>query len=312
MVLAVGVVIATNIVPGIHCSDLGALAVAVILLSFLNAILRPVLLLFTLPFIVLTLGLGIVVINAFLFLIAGRLVNGFRVDGFWPAVGGSLVPQRDQPCTWSWAASCGLGAATEASAPKAAARRRRRDRYLELPVFTSRARCGNAWERLWDLRSHCDRGGPAGYAGAIRAGAARPRKVACHRARAGRQRHVASTGGASRRRPSSRAPNSTKKMKKADAFGSSRPRASWLRLPQGDGALPRRRRPDGQRRRVPLQEEQGRLLRRLGPGERAGDGFHHAGRAQGEVLQGEEHHDSYGMPHAQAGSRGSSSTACGS
>ncbi len=91
MVLAVGVVIATNIVPGIHCSDLGALAVAVILLSFLNAILRPVLLLFTLPFIVLTLGLGIVVINAFLFLIVGRLVNGFRVDGFWPAVGGSLV-----------------------------------------------------------------------------------------------------------------------------------------------------------------------------------------------------------------------------
>lgn len=91
MVLAVGVVLATNIVPGIHCSDLGALAVAVVLLSFLNAILRPLLLLFTLPFIILTLGLGIVVINAFLFLIVGRLVEGFRVDGFWPAVGGSLV-----------------------------------------------------------------------------------------------------------------------------------------------------------------------------------------------------------------------------
>lgn len=91
LILAVGVVLATNIVPGIHCSDLGALAVAVVLLSFLNAILRPVLLLFTLPFIILTLGLGIVVINAFLFLIVGRLVEGFRVDGFWPAVGGSLV-----------------------------------------------------------------------------------------------------------------------------------------------------------------------------------------------------------------------------
>ena len=91
MILAVGVVLATNIVPGIHCSDIGALAVAVLLLSFLNAILRPVLLLFTLPFIVLTLGLGIVVINAILFLIVGRLVDGFRVDGFWPAVGGSLV-----------------------------------------------------------------------------------------------------------------------------------------------------------------------------------------------------------------------------
>ena len=91
MILAVGVVLATNIVPGIHCSDLGALAVAVVLLSFLNAILKPLLLLFTLPFIVLTLGLGIVVINAFLFLIVGRIFEGFRVDGFWPAVGGSLV-----------------------------------------------------------------------------------------------------------------------------------------------------------------------------------------------------------------------------
>jgi putative membrane protein len=91
LILAVGVVLAANIVPGIHCSDLVALAVAVLVLSFLNAILKPVLLLFTLPFIVLTLGLGIIVINAFLFLIVGRIVNGFRVDGFWPAVGGSLV-----------------------------------------------------------------------------------------------------------------------------------------------------------------------------------------------------------------------------
>jgi putative membrane protein len=91
MILAVGVVLAANIVPGIHCSDLGALAVAVILLSFFNAILKPVLLLFTLPFIILTLGLGIVVINAILFLFVGRIVEGFRVDGFWPAVGGSLV-----------------------------------------------------------------------------------------------------------------------------------------------------------------------------------------------------------------------------
>jgi putative membrane protein len=91
MVLAVGVVIATHVVPGIHCDDAGALAIAVILLSFFNAILKPVLLLFTLPFIVLTMGLGIVVINAILFLFVGRLVEGFRVDGFWAAVGGSLV-----------------------------------------------------------------------------------------------------------------------------------------------------------------------------------------------------------------------------
>jgi putative membrane protein len=91
MVLALGVVIATRVIPGIHCSDPAALVVAVLLLSFFNAILKPLLLLFTLPFIILTMGLGVVVINAFLFLIVGRLVEGFRVDGFWPAVGGAIV-----------------------------------------------------------------------------------------------------------------------------------------------------------------------------------------------------------------------------
>jgi putative membrane protein len=91
MVLAVGVVLATHLVPGIHCSDPAALAIAVVLLSFFNAILKPMLLLFTLPFIILTMGLGIVVINAILFLFVGRIVQGFTVDGFWPAVGGSMV-----------------------------------------------------------------------------------------------------------------------------------------------------------------------------------------------------------------------------
>jgi putative membrane protein len=91
LILALGVVIATRLVPGINCSGLGALFWAVVLLSFLNAILRPLLILFTLPFIIITMGLGIVVINAFLFLFVGRLVDGFSVSGFWPAVGGSLV-----------------------------------------------------------------------------------------------------------------------------------------------------------------------------------------------------------------------------
>jgi putative membrane protein len=91
LVLALGVVIATRVVPGIHCSDFGSLVAVVILLSLFNAILRPVLVLFTLPFIIVTMGLGIVVINAILFLFVGRLVDGFTVSGFWPAVGGSLV-----------------------------------------------------------------------------------------------------------------------------------------------------------------------------------------------------------------------------
>lgn len=91
LVLALGVTLATKIVPGIACSDGGTLVAVVVLLSFFNAILKPLLVLFTLPFILVTLGLGVVVINALLFMFVGRLVDGFSVAGFWPAVGGSLV-----------------------------------------------------------------------------------------------------------------------------------------------------------------------------------------------------------------------------
>lgn len=90
-VLAIGVVLATRIVPGIGYDSGGTLLVVVLLLSFFNAILKPLLLLFTLPFIVLTLGLGIIVINALLFLFVGRLVEGFYVAGFWSAMGGALI-----------------------------------------------------------------------------------------------------------------------------------------------------------------------------------------------------------------------------
>jgi putative membrane protein len=91
LVLALGVILATRLIPGIRCDDAGTLIAVVLLLSLLNAILKPVLVLFTLPFILLTMGLGMVVINALLFLLAGRLVAGFHVSGFGAAVGGALV-----------------------------------------------------------------------------------------------------------------------------------------------------------------------------------------------------------------------------
>ncbi len=90
-ILALGVVLATKLVPGIRCEDGPTLVAVVLLLSFFNAILKPLLLLFTLPFIVLTLGFGVLVINALLFLFVGRLVDGFHVAGFWPALWGALV-----------------------------------------------------------------------------------------------------------------------------------------------------------------------------------------------------------------------------
>lgn len=92
LVLALGVMIATKIVPGIAVDNNGGtLLVVVLLLSFFNAILKPLLVLFTLPFILITMGLGVIVINALLFLLVGRLVDGFQVDGFLSALLGSLV-----------------------------------------------------------------------------------------------------------------------------------------------------------------------------------------------------------------------------
>ena len=78
-------------VPGIHGDDGLTLFTVVILLSLFNAFLKPLLVLFTLPFILVTMGVGIIVINALLFLFVGRLVEGFQVAGFWSAVGGALV-----------------------------------------------------------------------------------------------------------------------------------------------------------------------------------------------------------------------------
>lgn len=91
LILALGVMLATKIVPGIVCEDGITLIAVVLLLSFFNAMLKPLLVLFTLPFIVLTMGLGVIVINALLFLLVGRLVDGFLVTGFWSAVAGSLI-----------------------------------------------------------------------------------------------------------------------------------------------------------------------------------------------------------------------------
>lgn len=91
LVLALGVTLAEKLVPGVDCQDGLTLFVVVVLLSFFNAVLRPILVLFTLPFIVLTMGLGLVVINALLFLLVGRLVDGFHVDGFWSAFWAAVI-----------------------------------------------------------------------------------------------------------------------------------------------------------------------------------------------------------------------------
>ena len=90
-VSALGVLIAATVIPGISYDEGGDLVVVVLLLSFLNAFLRPMLVLFALPFVIFTLGFGILLINALLFMLAAHFVDGFQVAGFMSAFFGALI-----------------------------------------------------------------------------------------------------------------------------------------------------------------------------------------------------------------------------
>jgi putative membrane protein len=90
-VLALGVAFSAKLVHGIGYDSGATLAVVALLLALFNAFLKPLIVLFTLPFIVVTLGLGIWFINALLFYAAGRMVTGFHVDTFGSALLGALI-----------------------------------------------------------------------------------------------------------------------------------------------------------------------------------------------------------------------------
>lgn len=90
--LALGTFLAANLVPGIdYGGNLQVLALVVIVLSLLNLVVKPLLILFTLPFIVLTLGLGIWLVNAIVLWLTARIVDDFHVAGIGAALLGSLV-----------------------------------------------------------------------------------------------------------------------------------------------------------------------------------------------------------------------------
>ncbi|MFO0700314.1 MAG: phage holin family protein [Nitrospira sp.] len=90
-ITGIAVFLAIAIVPGLEASSFGAGLAAVLVLTFLNVILRPILFLLTLPLIVFTLGLFLVVLNALLLELTAFFVKGFTVSGFWASVGGALV-----------------------------------------------------------------------------------------------------------------------------------------------------------------------------------------------------------------------------
>lgn len=91
LLTALALVLTAKIVPGITVNDFTALFIAAIVLGLVNAIVRPILIFFTLPLTFLTLGLFLLVINAITFGLAAWLVPGFEVAGFGPALIGSIV-----------------------------------------------------------------------------------------------------------------------------------------------------------------------------------------------------------------------------
>lgn len=90
-IAAFGLWAAAQVVPGIRIDGAGTLAGAALLLGVANAVVRPVLVVLTLPITILTLGLFLLVVNAATFGLVALALPGFRVDGFSPALLGSLL-----------------------------------------------------------------------------------------------------------------------------------------------------------------------------------------------------------------------------
>lgn len=90
-VVAIGLAAAAYLVPGVTVSSGSALAVGALVLGFVNAVVKPILTLLTLPITILTLGLFYLVVNAAAFALAAAVVPGFTVAGLGSAVLGALV-----------------------------------------------------------------------------------------------------------------------------------------------------------------------------------------------------------------------------
>jgi putative membrane protein len=101
---ALGLWVASEIFEGLKFESTSKLIVAAILLGIVNAFVRPLAFVLTLPLTVLTLGFFLLVLNAGMVSLVAWLVPGFEISGFWTAVGAALIVSLV-----SWAASSAIG-----------------------------------------------------------------------------------------------------------------------------------------------------------------------------------------------------------
>lgn len=88
---AIALLITAQIVPGFHITSFSSAIIAAIVLGIVNGILRPIMIIITLPINIMTLGLFTLIINALMIFVAAYFVRDFRVEGLMAAIIGSLV-----------------------------------------------------------------------------------------------------------------------------------------------------------------------------------------------------------------------------
>ena len=91
IVNAAALLLVAYLYPGVTVASFWAAMLAALVLGLVNALIRPLLILLTLPVTVLTLGLFLFVINALMFWLVAEIVSGFQVTGFWAALIGSVL-----------------------------------------------------------------------------------------------------------------------------------------------------------------------------------------------------------------------------
>ena len=104
VITALGLWLAAQLLPGIAFASPGALIVSALVLGFVNALIRPIIFILTLPLTILTLGLFILIVNGISLALVAWLVPGFHVAGLWSATWGAIIVSLT-----SWVASHFVG-----------------------------------------------------------------------------------------------------------------------------------------------------------------------------------------------------------
>ena len=102
LVNALALIAVAYLMPWVSVSSFGAALLAALVLGLVNAVVRPVLVLLTLPVTLITLGLFIFVLNGLLFWMVGAWLEGFEVAGFWPACSARSCSAWCRGCCRRW------------------------------------------------------------------------------------------------------------------------------------------------------------------------------------------------------------------